>query len=128
MVVLKDDDNPKDDFASQKASLDFFWNLSKAKNEKSRIDAAARIINADSKSFLETEYVLGRLIKGLATTEIGTRQGFFICLTELMRKSTVSYSMIEKEIINLKPAGKIAKGEESDLLLAQLSFSFRGNL
>ena len=122
MVILEEKNSvDQGQGVARKITLDQFWRLSQAKNEKSRVDAASKILQAVNKSEVEVVYVVTRLVKGLAGSNNQSRHGHFICLTELMRQASIEYKTVVKQVhANLKVGGTLTKGEEADYLVAQL--------
>lgn len=105
----------------KKVTLDQFWKLGQAKNEKNRLEAASKVLQTVAKSELDVGYAITRLVKGLAGSTNESRQGYFVCLTELMRQSEVGFKKVAKQVAaNLKIGGTLSKGEEADFLVAQL--------
>ena len=74
-----------------------------------------------SKSEDEVQFALRKLILSLTGESMATKSAHFVCLTELFRQIKPRYSDIVQEINNnLKPAGAVSKGEEANLMMAQL--------
>jgi hypothetical protein len=73
--------------------LGYFWDLA-AEDEDQRLGAANGMLmylsslNSDSS---EIDYALKRLIKGLGSSREAARQGFAVCLCELLKFESVSY-------------------------------------
>ncbi|XP_040578804.1 myb-binding protein 1A [Lepeophtheirus salmonis] len=92
--------------------LDLFWKLGDVKNDKTRLEVVQRLlakVNSDRDDKLDMDYVLTRLIRGMASSR--SRQGFFLTLTELIRRSgPSSYSKVMK----LKEEHLMAKGTKSE--------------
>eukprot|EP00126_Sphaerothecum_destruens_P000643 Sdes_comp10820_c0_seq1m2479 len=84
--------------------LNYFWELS-SPVEKNRLDAAEGILKSlvdaqlkfnknsekdpqdlSKKRCPDFEYCLGRLIRGLSSSRQGSRQGFCLTLTEILRE------------------------------------------
>ena len=65
-----------------KSVLDGFWRLSDTR-EKARLEAAAKILNGGH----DDEYVLTRLVRGLASNRESARKGFFMTLVEIIRNN-----------------------------------------
>lgn len=124
MVELIEEDNKSDDAVPVKPSkqaLDQFDKLRKAKNEKNKIEAASKILKSVTNSQMEVEYTIKRLITGLAGASSHAREGFYICLTDLIRQTGLTYQSISKLMSeNLKLGGTLTKGEEADYLIGQL--------
>ena len=91
MVILQEQKPQSPDQGTaqvpRKGTLDQFWRLGQAKNEKNRLEAATRILQAVTKSELEVVYTVTRLVKGLAGSSKESRKVYFVCLTELMRQA-----------------------------------------
>ena len=106
----------------KRPTLDLFWKLGQAKNEKQRVDAACQVLSSLASKALPPDYALGRLVRGLAASSADTRQGFFICLTEFLRQSETKYADVAKVMgSSLKlAAGTASKSEEADFLLGRL--------
>ena len=104
-----------------KKTLDLFWKLGRAKSEKQVLDTSSKILQSTSKSPVERESVIKRLILSLAGCDVGAKNGFFVCLTEMIRQSGLSYSeLMEQSKTNLKIPATTSKGEEANYLLAQM--------
>ena len=106
----------------KRPTLDLFWKLGQAKNEKQRVDAACLVLSSLASRALPPDYALGRLVRGLAASSADTRQGFFICLTEFLRQSDTKYADVAKVMgSSLRlAAGTASKSEEADFLLGRL--------
>ena len=105
--------------SKSKGGLDKFWLLSNAKTNTSRIDASSKIIKRLVSNPSESNYIMKRLLRGLASPVETSRQGFFICLVEFFRLNKMEASKLNSEIkTTLKVTG--SKGEESLLLLGQI--------
>ena len=65
-----------------KSVLDGFWRLSDTR-EKARLEAVAKIVNCGHND----EYVLTRLVRGLASNREFARKGFFVTLVEMIRNN-----------------------------------------
>jgi len=118
MVVLMEEpqSTPK-----KKETLDVFWKLANSKSDKDRVEAASKVLQSVSKSSLDADYVLSRLMKGLSSTSPGAREGYFICLTELLRQTSLTYDQVASVVGDqLKSTSTLAKGEEGEMLVAHL--------
>ena len=74
--------------------------------EKNRHYAASKV---------EAVYTVTRLVKELAGSSNDARQGYFVCLTELLRQAEVEYKTVAKQVqANLKIGGTLTKVEEAD--------------
>jgi len=125
--VLEESTSPQEDVAVEvpiqknKKYLDLFWKLGHAKNEKHVIDISSKILQVVSKSEDEVQFALKKLILSLTGNSMASKSAHFVCLTEFLRQIKPSYSDIMQEIDkNLKPAGAVSKGEEANLMMAQL--------
>lgn len=115
-------------------TLDFYWKLASL-DENERLDAATNLINALCKfqselpatedKLAETEsdldqlcasdvaYALKRLIKGLASSRDGARQGYSIALSELLaRVPCISVKLVLDLLWKYTTATKSMKGQE----------------
>ncbi len=86
-------------------SLEAFWKLSSEK-EEARLEAAVKLLKnlkvgyrivylhpffSDTHVFQSSDedqfsYVVGRLVRGLGSSQVSARQGFFVALVELLRR------------------------------------------
>ena len=70
---------------------------------------------------MERESAIKRLIMSLAGSEVSTKTGVFVCLTDIIRQSGLSYSQLQEHIkTNLKGPATSSKSEEANYLLAQM--------
>ncbi|CDO93434.1 unnamed protein product [Kluyveromyces dobzhanskii CBS 2104] len=82
----------KQDQVVTRVNRDLFFKVA-SELEKERLQAAVQLVNeisdvetggADESGRKEWEYVIGRLVKGLASNRGGARLGFSMCLTEIV--------------------------------------------
>ena len=104
-----------------KKTLDLFWKLGRAKSEKQVLETSSRILQSTAKSPVERESAIKRLILSLAGSDVATKNGFFVCLTEMIRQSGLSYSeLMEQTKTSLKIPATSSKGEEANYMVAQM--------
>ena len=103
-----------------KGGLDKFWLLSNAKTNASRVDASSKILKQLASNPSEVVYILKRLLRGLASPQETSRQGFYICLVEFLRQNKFESAKLNSEIKETLKVSKGSKGEESLFLLGQI--------
>ena len=104
----------------KEGNLDKFWQLSNAKNNKARVEAAFKLVKHASINPAEVPYTLKRLIKGLASPLESSRQAFFVCLVEFLRQNATSYKELSSEAEETFKASGSSKGEEGLYLLGKI--------
>ena len=109
---------------NNKKTLDLFWKLGHVKNEKQVIDVSSKILQSISKSEQDRgvlKFALQKLMMSLAGNNMASKNAYFVCFTELLRQTSLTYQAIREEIqSNLKPVGTLTKGEEANYLMAQM--------
>jgi len=109
------------DGSHSKKTLDLFWKLSHAKTEKQVLDASSKMLQSSSKSAVERQSIIKRLMLSLAGSDVGTKNGIFVCLTEMIRQSGLRYSDLQEFIkTTIKTPATSSKSEEANYMLAQL--------
>ena len=125
MVTMEEEASvePQATTKNKRPTLDAFWHLRNAKNDKNRLEAAGRVLSSLATSAIQPDYALGRLVRGLAAADHNTRQGFFICLTEFLRQSDTKYADVAKVAeasLKAVSTNSGSKSEEADFLLGRL--------
>ncbi|CAH00203.1 DNA-directed DNA polymerase [Kluyveromyces lactis] len=125
----------KEDQVVSRVNRDLFFKVA-SELEKERLEAAIQLINEISRvdtresedGVREWEYVIGRLVKGLASNRGGARLGFSMCLTEVIalalerRDILPSIYAFLNQLEQTLPAGTAFKNgkEERGVLFGQM--------
>lgn len=123
MVALEEADHngTAAEEGQDKKTLDLFWKLGHAKNEKQALDQSAKILQSVSKSSLDIPFAINKLIMSLAGDSMRAKNAYFVCLTELLRQTQPSYMIVADNIQSLlRTGGTLSKGEEANYLMAQM--------
>merc|ERR1711936_223605 len=73
------------------------------------------MLQSTSKSSMERDSVIKRLIMSLAGSDLASKNGVYVCLTEIIRQSKLSYSDLQQRIkTDLKTPSTSSKSEEAN--------------
>ncbi|XP_018562752.1 myb-binding protein 1A-like protein [Anoplophora glabripennis] len=121
---VNSNENEKSTRKIEKTILDNFSNLVKPQ-EKVRIRSSVNLIKylvENEENANELKYALGRIIRGLGSSTVSARTGFYTALVGLINTRddisvTDIFNHLEKE---LHKAGSNTKGENADIYLGQI--------